>query len=56
MKLLFKQRIFSWIDSYDIYDENGNIKEIKNSRLFTKTDNAKIYRLGNGDVIKLWKK
>lgn len=25
MKLLFKQRAFSWFDSYDIYDENGNI-------------------------------
>lgn len=24
MKLLFRQRIFSWFDSYDIYDENGN--------------------------------
>jgi uncharacterized protein YxjI len=24
MKLLFKQRIFSWLDSYDIYDEQGN--------------------------------
>lgn len=24
MKLLFKQRLFSWFDSYDIYDENGN--------------------------------
>ena len=23
MKLLFKQRIFSWLDSYDIYDEAG---------------------------------
>lgn len=23
MKLLFKQRIFSWFDSYDIYDESG---------------------------------
>lgn len=22
MKLLFKQRMFSWFDSYDIYDEN----------------------------------
>ncbi len=22
MKLLFKQRLFSWFDSYDIYDEN----------------------------------
>lgn len=24
MKLLFKQRFFSWFDSYDIYDEEGN--------------------------------
>lgn len=23
MKMLFKQRFFSWFDSYDIYDENG---------------------------------
>lgn len=23
MRLLFKQRMFSWFDSYDIYDENG---------------------------------
>lgn len=24
MKLLFKQRLFSWFDSYDIFDEAGN--------------------------------
>ena len=24
MRLHFKQRFFSWFDSYDIYDENGN--------------------------------
>ena len=24
MKLLFKQRFFSWLDSYDIFDEHGN--------------------------------
>lgn len=24
MKLLFKQLLFSWLDSYDIYDEMGN--------------------------------
>lgn len=28
MKLLFKQRFFSWLDSYDIFDENG-------TRIFT---------------------
>lgn len=25
MKLIFKQRLFSWFDSYDIYDEQGNV-------------------------------
>lgn len=25
MKMLFKQRILSLLDSYDIYDENGNV-------------------------------
>lgn len=25
IKLLFKQRFFSWFDSYDIYDETGSI-------------------------------
>ena len=28
VKLLIKQRIFSWRDSYDIYDEAGNVKYI----------------------------
>ena len=25
MKLLFRQRFFSWFDSYDIYDEQGRV-------------------------------
>lgn len=25
MRLLFKQRLFSWFDSYDIFDENNNV-------------------------------
>ena len=25
MKMLFKQRMFSWFDSYDIYDETGEV-------------------------------
>ena len=24
MKLMFKQRAFSWLSSYDVFDENGN--------------------------------
>lgn len=25
MKLLFKQRFFSWFDSYDVFDESGDV-------------------------------
>ena len=35
MKLFFKQRIFSWLDSYDIYDEDGNtVYEVKGQLSF----------------------
>ena len=27
MKLLMKQRVFSWTDTYDVYDEAGNKKQ-----------------------------
>lgn len=33
MKLLFKQRMFSWLDSYDIYDENGNTMFVVKGKL-----------------------
>lgn len=33
MKLLFKQKFFSWLDSYDIFDENGNIIFIVKGKL-----------------------
>lgn len=33
MKLLFKQRMFSWFDSYDIYDEYGEIKYVVKGQL-----------------------
>ena len=26
MRLLIKQRVFSWTDAYDVYDENENAK------------------------------
>lgn len=26
MQLLIKQRVFSWTDSYDVYDQDGNVK------------------------------
>ena len=36
MKLLFRQRAFSWFDSYDIYDENENtVYVVKGCLLYT---------------------
>ncbi len=33
MKLLFKQRMFSWFDSYDIYDEAGETAYVVKGQL-----------------------
>lgn len=33
MRLLFKQRLFSWFDSYDIYDESGAVVYIVKGQL-----------------------
>ena len=33
MRLLFKQRMFSWFDSYDIYDEQGQTALIVKGQL-----------------------
>ena len=33
MQLLFKQRMFSWLDSYDIFDEAGNTVYTVKSKL-----------------------
>ena len=35
MKLLIKQRIFSWTDSYDVYDENENVKYFVEAKFAT---------------------
>ncbi|MGN1443090.1 MAG: LURP-one-related/scramblase family protein [Acutalibacteraceae bacterium] len=33
MKLLFKQRLFSWFDSYDIYGEDGSVVYVVKGQL-----------------------
>ena len=53
MKLLFKQRLFSWFDSYDIYDEDGNGWIDENDAIWNKLKiwvqdeqgNSKLYSL-----------
>ena len=34
MKLLIKQRVFSWTDTYDVYDENENRKYFVKTEMF----------------------
>lgn len=35
MKLLIKQRVLSWGDTYDIYDEEGNVKYVVEAEIFS---------------------
>ncbi len=34
MRLLIKQRVFSWTDTYDVYDENENRKYFVKTEMF----------------------
>ena len=34
MKLLIKQRVFAWGDTYDIYDEAGNVRYVVKAEIF----------------------
>ena len=59
MRMYFKQRLFSWFDSYDIYDEQGNTLYVVKGQLswghclkiFDKCINAnRINRNDNGRI------
>lgn len=43
MKLLIKQRVFSWTDSYDIYDEYGNKKYFVKADFLSLTHRLRVY-------------
>lgn len=48
MKLLIKQRVFSWGDTYDIYDEAGNVKYVVKAEIFAFGHQLHVYdALGN---------
>ena len=43
MQLLIKQRIFSWTDTYDIYDEWNNPKYFVKAEFFSLTHQLHVY-------------
>lgn len=49
-KLLIKQRIFSWTDSYDIYDENGNAKYFVKADMFTLGHQLHVYDKSGAEI------
>lgn len=43
MKLLIKQRVFSWSDTYDIYDEQGNVRYFVKAEVFSLGHQIHVY-------------
>ena len=56
MKLLIKQRIFSWGDTYDIYDEVGNVKYVVKAEVFAFGHQLHVYDAHNYEVGKISQK
>lgn len=43
MRLLIKQRVFSWTDTYDVYDENENRKYFVKTEMFRMGHQIHVY-------------
>lgn len=50
MRLLIKQRVFSWGDTYDIYDEAGNVKYIVKAEIFAFGHQLHVYDANNNEI------
>ena len=50
MRLLIKQRVFSWGDTYDIYDEMGNVKYIVKAEVFAFGHQLHVYDAYNNEI------
>ena len=50
MKLLIKQRVFSWADTYDIYDEAGNVKYIVKGEFLSLGHKLHVYDAQNREI------
>lgn len=50
MKLLIKQRVFSWSDSYDVYDEYGNAKYFVKAEIFSLGHQLHVYDQNRNEI------
>ena len=50
MKLMIKQRVFSWTDSYDVYDEYGNVRYFVKAEFFSFGHQLHVYDSNQNEV------
>lgn len=50
MRLLIKQRVFSWSDTYDIYDEQGNVRYYVKAEVFSLGHQIHIYNMNHNEI------
>lgn len=50
MKLLIKQRVFSWTDSYDVYDEEGNARYFVKAEFLALGHQLHVYNQQNEEI------
>ena len=50
MRFLIKQRVFSWGDKYDIYDEHGNAKYFVKGELFSFGHKLHVYDMRGNEI------
>ena len=50
MKLLMKQRVFSWTDTYDVYDEAGNKKYFVKAELFRLGHQIHVFDVSGNEI------
>ena len=51
MQLLIKQRIFSWADTYDIYDETGEVRYYVKGKVFSLGHQIHVYEKRSGQEV-----
>ena len=50
MQLLIEQRVFSWSDTYDIYDEQGNQKYFVKNELISLGHRLHVYDAAHNEI------
>ena len=50
MRLLIKQRVFSWGEKFDIYDENGNVKYYVEGEIFSFGHQLHVYDRNDNEI------